>query len=60
MKILVLGGAGVFGQRLAELLIRDGHDVVVAGRTKSALETVARRLDCASLIVDQSKNLSPI
>ena len=31
MKVLVLGGYGVFGTRLSQLLIRDGHDVTVAG-----------------------------
>jgi NAD(P)-dependent dehydrogenase (short-subunit alcohol dehydrogenase family) len=33
MKILVLGGYGEFGGRLCRLLLRDGHEVVVAGRS---------------------------
>ena len=32
MKVLVLGGYGVFGGRLARLLLQDGVEVVVAGR----------------------------
>ena len=32
MKVVVLGGYGVFGSRLAELLLRDGHTVWLAGR----------------------------
>jgi hypothetical protein len=32
VKVVVVGGYGVFGSRLAELLLRDGHVVWVAGR----------------------------
>ncbi|MFV0409911.1 MAG: NAD-dependent epimerase/dehydratase family protein [Paracoccus sp. (in: a-proteobacteria)] len=32
MKVLVIGGYGVFGSRLARLLLRDGHRVTIAGR----------------------------
>ncbi len=32
MKVVVLGGYGVFGGYLAQMLIGRGHDVVVAGR----------------------------
>lgn len=32
LHILVIGGYGEFGGRLAQLLIRDGHNVSVAGR----------------------------
>lgn len=33
LKVLVIGGYGEFGGRLAQLLLRDGHSVVVAGRS---------------------------
>ena len=33
MKIVILGGYGVFGGRLAKLLMRDGHSVWIAGRS---------------------------
>ncbi|MEH6635169.1 MAG: DUF4166 domain-containing protein [Halioglobus sp.] len=32
MKVVIVGGYGVFGSRLAELLLRDGHTVWLAGR----------------------------
>jgi NAD(P)-dependent dehydrogenase (short-subunit alcohol dehydrogenase family) len=32
MKVLVIGGTGMFGSRLCDLLLRDGMDVTVAGR----------------------------
>ena len=32
MKIVILGGTGVFGSRLARLLARDGHDLILAVR----------------------------
>lgn len=52
MKVVVLGGYGVFGSRLAELLLRDGHDVVVAGRSLSKAQELSRRLGCTPLAVD--------
>lgn len=33
MKVIILGGYGVFGGRLARLSLRDGHEVWVAGRS---------------------------
>ena len=32
MKVAVIGGTGVFGERLVRLLVRDGHQVVLVGR----------------------------
>ena len=52
MKVVVLGGYGVFGSRLAELLVRDGHDVVVAGRSLSKAQALSGRLGCTALAVD--------
>lgn len=34
MKILVIGGTGMFGSRLCDLLARDGHVVTIASRRK--------------------------
>jgi NAD(P)-dependent dehydrogenase (short-subunit alcohol dehydrogenase family) len=52
MKVLVLGGYGVFGSRLAELLLRDGHDVVIAGRNLVKAKVLADKLGCKPLVVD--------
>ena len=43
MRVVVLGGYGVFGGRLARLLLRDGIDVWVAGRDLAKAETFTRR-----------------
>jgi hypothetical protein len=52
MKVVVLGGYGVFGSRLAELLVRDGHDVVVAGRNLSKARALSEKLGCTPMAVD--------
>ncbi len=46
MNIVVLGGYGVFGSRLAELLLRDGHSVTIVGRNSEKAEIVATKLGC--------------
>lgn len=46
MRVVILGGYGVFGSRLAELLVRDGHDVVITGRDAAKLAGLAKRLNC--------------
>ncbi|WP_420408189.1 DUF4166 domain-containing protein [Hoeflea sp.] len=52
MKIVVLGGYGVFGSRLAGLLVRDGNDVVVAGRSLAKARALSEKLGCKPLAVD--------
>tara|TARA_R110001583_G_scaffold71050_5_gene200546 strand:- start:58729 stop:60348 length:1620 start_codon:yes stop_codon:yes gene_type:complete len=52
MKIVVLGGYGVFGSRLARLLIRDGHDVTIAGRNVRKAQALANVLGCTAMTVD--------
>ena len=52
MKVIVLGGYGVFGSRLAELLVRDGHDVVVVGRSLSKARALSKKLGCTPMAVD--------
>jgi len=44
MRILVLGGTGVFGSRLACLLVRDGHQVTIAARHMTAAMPLAEQL----------------
>ena len=52
MKVVILGGYGVFGALLAELLVRDGHDVWIAGRDLKKAKTCAERLGIRPLQVD--------
>lgn len=49
MKVLLLGGYGVFGSRLARLLCRDGHRVTIAGRNLARAQVLAEELGCAAL-----------
>lgn len=55
MKVLVLGGYGVFGARLARLLVRDGHDVTVAGRNRAAAQALASDIGCTARQVDRAQ-----
>lgn len=57
MKVLILGGYGVFGERLARLLVRDGHIVTVAGRDLARAQALADQLGCAALRMDRQKDL---
>lgn len=57
MKVLVLGGYGVFGERLARLLVRDGHAVTVAGRDGGKARALAERLGCAWVTMDRRRDL---
>ena len=52
MKVVIAGGYGVFGSRLAELLVRDGHEVIVAGRDITKAQEAANRLKCTAQAVD--------
>ncbi len=44
MKVLVIGGAGVFGGHLVEGLVVGGFEVTIAGRTPQRLEDAAARM----------------
>lgn len=57
MKVLVLGGYGVFGERLARLLVRDGHTVTIAGRDAGKARALADALGCASVRMDRQRDL---
>ncbi|MDJ0700054.1 MAG: DUF4166 domain-containing protein [Woeseiaceae bacterium] len=56
MKVVVAGGYGVFGSRLADLLVRDGHDVVIAGRDLVKAQDLASRLGCTAQATDLRAN----
>lgn len=47
--VLIVGSTGAFGARIAELLVRDAAiEVILGGRTRSALDAQARDLSGAS------------
>jgi hypothetical protein len=51
--VVVVGGTGVFGSRLAEGLKRDGvRNLIITGRSEAALMREARRLGCAWARID--------
>ncbi len=60
MKIVVIGGAGVFGSRLARMLLRDGHDVVIAGRSATSLTAMAQDIGATPLVLDRAGDLTPL
>lgn len=60
MKVLIIGGTGVFGSRLAELLHRDGHEVTLAGRSAERAELAAPLDAMARLRLDRDGDLTPI
>ena len=60
MKILILGGTGVFGARLARLLARDGHQITIAARTLPAAQTLAAELNATALQLDRTGDLTAL
>ncbi|MDF1734232.1 MAG: DUF4166 domain-containing protein [Minwuia sp.] len=60
MKVLIIGGTGVFGSRLAELLHRDGHAVTLAGRSAGPAKLAAPLDTMPRLRLDRDGNLGPI
>lgn len=60
MKVLVLGGYGVFGERLARLLVKDGHKVCIAGRNLTAAQALAAELACDALQIDRTGPLGSL
>lgn len=60
MKVLILGGTGVFGERLARLLARDGHQLTIAARTLAPAQKLAAELNATALQIDRSRDLSAI
>ncbi|MGL4237895.1 DUF4166 domain-containing protein [Tabrizicola sp.] len=60
MKVLILGGYGVFGEKLARLLVRDGHQVTIAGRNLPAAQRLATELNATALQMDRDGDLSAL
>ncbi|WP_108815232.1 SDR family oxidoreductase [Loktanella sp. Alg231-35] len=60
MKVVILGGYGVFGAKLARLLVRDGHAVVIGGRSADKARAFAAELGAQMLVVDRAGDLAPL
>ncbi|WP_208349343.1 SDR family oxidoreductase [Pseudaestuariivita rosea] len=60
MKVVVLGGYGVFGERVVHLLCRDGHDVVIAGRNLNSAQALAGQVGATALQLDRTGDLGPL
>ncbi|MEM7317545.1 MAG: DUF4166 domain-containing protein [Pseudomonadota bacterium] len=60
MRVAILGGYGVFGSRLAELLLRDGHQVWIVGRNPDKARNTAERLRCESICLDFKTDPKPV
>ena len=56
----MLGGYGVFGERLARLLVRDGHAVTIAGRNLASAQALADELGCGALRLDRQGDLGAL
>jgi hypothetical protein len=57
MRVAVIGGTGVFGARLVQLLRRDGHEVIVCAR---AVGTAAEAPGVTALALDRAGDLSDL
>ena len=60
MRVVVLGGSGVFGSRLVRLLSRDGHEVLAAGRGEAGLRQLSAETGCGVLVVDRRGDLGAL
>jgi predicted dinucleotide-binding enzyme len=58
-RVLVIGAGGVFGSRLAKGLVRDGFEVVVAGRSLARAEATKAEVGAASATALDTRNLTP-
>lgn len=58
MKVLVIGGTGMFGSRLCELLARDGHEVTIASRQKPDPKNEQELTKFAHLVFDRDEPLA--
>lgn len=55
MKIVIIGGYGVFGSLTARLLARDGHQIWLAGRRPEQGRALAQDLEAQTLKLDIDK-----
>jgi uncharacterized protein YbjT (DUF2867 family) len=57
-RVLVIGAGGVFGSRLAKGLVRDGFEVVVAGRSRARAEAARAEVGAASATALDTRTLT--
>lgn len=57
LRVLIIGGYGVFGSRLARLLVKDAHQVTVAGRSLETAQSLADEIGCAAMALDRNDDL---
>ncbi len=61
LRVLVLGGTGVFGSRLCRLLVGDPSIVLtIAARDPAAVDAMARQLGVAGLVLDWRRDLDRV
>ena len=60
MRVAVVGGYGVFGERLCRLLARDGHEVIVCGRDSDKAAALAAEIGGQSQQFDLTGDLAPL
>ena len=60
MKVMIVGGYGVFGSRLAALLARDGHTLWIAGRDAAKARAVAAPLGAEAIRADLRGDLDAV
>lgn len=54
-KIIITGGGRGLGAAMAEKFVKEGADVLIAGRTENTLKDTAERIGCKYLTLDVSK-----
>ena len=57
-KVLILGGYGNFGQRIATALAKSGVTVVIAGRDQLKASEFAKKIKAQALVLDINHELS--
>ena len=54
-KIIITGGGRGLGASMAEKFVREGAEVLIAGRTENTIKETAERIGCTYLTLDVSK-----
>ena len=57
-KVLILGGYGNFGRRIATSLVKDGIEVIIAGRNAVKAKQFANRLGMQAVVLDSGNDLT--